>query len=150
MKTLQEFLNESIVAENVNKDREACLNVLATKFGIKTDQYGVTDDGCNVFAYKFPGKDKCIIVDYMMLSLPRGAKGFIFMNANPNSQDKIWKIHDVPAFKEWVDENLGKAKFMWNSTPSESRLYGQMLNFYGVTIEVSELEKQSFCDVIKK
>lgn len=147
MKTLQEYLNESL-NESSFPGRDAGLKVLASKFGIETDKYGNTDDGYKVFVHRMPFKDKCIIVNYDALT-DRRIKGFVFVNALTDYQDKIWMIHDVRAFKQWIDDGLNSGvKYIWNSKPDEARLYGGNINFFGVTVEVKELEKQPFCEVV--
>ena len=151
MKTLQEYLNESLVMES-DKARDAAVANL-NNFGFEPDNNGLTctkgGKTYDIYVHAMPFKDKCIILDYMALNHHKDW-GMVFMNKLTDYQDKVYVITDRDALKEWVDENLGKAKFMWNSRPNEARLYGSNMNFFGVTIEVSELEKQSFCEVIKK
>ena len=152
MKTLQEYLNESLNEALSPRDRAArkqTIETVSAKLGLETDDWGITDTGYKFFVHKMPFKDKCIIVNYEELTVRKGhIKGFIFVNALTDYQDKVWMIHDVPAFKQWVDDGLnGGVNYLWNSRPDEARLYGGNFNFFGVTIEVKELEKQPFCEV---
>lgn len=150
MKSLTQYLNESLNEALSPRDRAArkqTIENISAKLGLEVDEWGITSTGYRFFVHKMPFKDKCIIVNYEDLT-DRRTKGLIFVNALTDYQDKVWIIHDVPAFKQWIDDGLnGGVKYIWNSKPDEARLYGGNFNFFGVTVEVKELEKQPFCEV---
>ena len=146
-------MNKSFVMEGIDKARDAAVANLKN-FGFEPDDRGLTctKDGktYDICVHAMPFKDKCVIVDYEMLTRGNRNWGIVFMNKLTDYQDKVYVITNRRTFKEWVDENLGKVKFMWNSKPNEAKLYRGNMNFFGVTIEVSELKKQPFCEVITK
>ena len=149
MKTLAQYINEAISPRD-RASRNQAIETISTKLGLKTNDLGITDTGYRFLVHKMPFKDKCIIVNYddFARNNLRRTKGLIFVNALTDYQDKVWMIHDVPAFKQWIDDSLNsRASYLWISKPDEFRLYGGNTNFFGVTIEVKELEKQPFCEV---
>lgn len=108
-----------------------------------------------------PKNGKCVIILFTALSVVHQDWGIVFMDEDPAHQDEVYAITDRRVFKEWVADNLGNAKFIWNSTPDEIRRWAQNsasdapkryvkpgLDY--VTIKVSELAKHHFCEVITK
>lgn len=145
MKPLQQYLNESV-------NRNASVANLKN-FGFEPDKRGLTctKDGVeyDIYIGGMPENGKCIMIPFTTISVYEDY-GIVFMDENTAHQDEVYAIADRKAFKEWVGDNMGNVNFMWNSTPQEVRRYGMGQGFDCVTIEVSELAKQKFCEVIKK
>lgn len=149
MKPLYQYLNESM-------NRDASVANLKN-FGFEPDAKGLicTKDGheYDIYISGMPENGKCIMIPFTTLSVlstNKRRRGIVFMDENTAHQDEVYAIDDIITIKDWVFDNLGNVKFMWNSTLQEVKRYGFGPGLDYITIEVSALAKQDFCKVIKK
>lgn len=134
-----------------NKGREQAIKVLTNKYGFEAETINgyttLKKDGkkYDVKVHMMPFRDKCIIVSYDEFTTKANRfDRFLFINPMTDFQDVVYTA-EIKNLKEFIDKNIGKPKnkFIWPSTQDEKLLCDNQ-NFFGVTIEISELEKQEW------